>query len=170
MKKTWYSVISALMEYVVLIAPTAGYAIYCYEDTLKYSMSQSSKGVFWSLISVSILAAILFKIFKKRYERYVAGYVQQKTDLETRPEDELLIKKVAEKADIIDNLDYIVAAIPVMILLTVLAAFQSAIEQLMIILEIMIVSLVAKSGLHCGTVAMKKHAMLKKIEEKGNDK
>lgn len=169
MKKTWYSVISALMEYVVLIAPTAGYAIYCYEDTLQYSMSQSSKGVFWSLIIVAILAAILFKIFKTKYERYVAGYVQQKTDLETRPGDELLIKKVAEKSNIIDNLDYIVAAIPVMILLTVLAAFQSAIQQLMIILEIIIVSLIAKSGVHCATVAMKKHAMLKKID-KGDNK
>lgn len=170
MKKNWKSILCELTEYLALIAPTMGYSIYVYVETLQKSMSSTSKGAFWTLISAAIVVAVVFRVFKKRYERFVQGYVQQKTDLETRPGDELLIKKVAEKADIIDNLDYIVAAIPVMILLTVLAAFQSAIEQLMIILEIMIVSLVAKTGLHCVTVAMKKHAMLKKIEEKGNDK
>lgn len=166
MKRNWKSILCAISEYTVLIAPTAGYSIYCYHDTLQYTMSAESKGMFWSLIGAALILSVLFKIFRKKYDRYVAGYVQQKTDLETRPEDERLINKVAEKESIIENIDYLVAAIPVAILLTVLAAFQSAISQLMIILELLIGSLMAKIGLHSLTVYFEKSGMLKAIKPK----
>ena len=109
MKHNAKSLILIISEYLVLIAPTTGYAIYCYQDTLQYTMTATSKGRFWSLVAVAILASVLFGIFRKKYDRYVQGYVQQKTDLETNPTNELLIKRVAHKKKIIDNLDYVVA-------------------------------------------------------------
>ena len=116
MKHNAKSLILIITEYLVLIAPTTGYAIYCYQDTLQYTMTATSKGSFWSLVAVAILASVLFGIFRKKYDRYVQGYVQQKTDLETNPTNELLIKRVANKKKIIDNLDYVVALFPVLIL------------------------------------------------------
>lgn len=168
MKKNVSSIIATLLEYLVLIAPTTGYAIYCYVDTLQYTMTPTSKGTFWTIIGFAILAAVIFGIFKKKYDRYVAGYVQQKTDLETHPNEELLIKKVAEKKVIIENIDFIVAAIPVAIALTVLKAFQGAIEQLMVLLEVVLMSLAGKVCLHILSVSLAKKGMLDGIG--GEDK
>lgn len=168
MKKNVSSIIATLLEYLVLIAPTAGYAIYCYVDTLQYTMTATSKGTFWTIIGFAILAAVIFGIFKKKYDRYVAGYVQQKTDLETHPNEELLIKKVAEKKVIIENIDFIVAAIPVAIALTVLKAFQGAIEQLMVLLEVVLMSLAGKVCLHVVAIELAKKGMLDGIG--GEDK
>ena len=94
------------------------------------------------------------------------GYVQQKTDLETNPANELLIKKVAEKKAIIENVDYIVILIPVLIAMTVVAAFQTAIEQLLVLLSIVAGSLVAKVGLHLVCIRVQKKYMLKAIADK----
>ena len=160
MKKNVSSIITQLLEYLVLIAPTAGYAIYCYTDTLQYTMTPTSKGTFWAIIGLCILAGVIFGIFKKKYDRYVAGYIQQKTDLETNPTNELLIKKVAEKKIVIENLDYLVAAIPVAIAVTVLRAFQGAIEQLLVLLEIVLMSLAGKVCLHILSVNLAKKGML----------
>ena len=166
MKHDIKTILSTLMEYIVLIAPTTGYAIYCYEDTLQYTMTAKSKGCFWALIAVSILCGVIFGIFRKRYDRYVQGYVQQKTDLETDPNNELLIKRVAEKKSIIENIDYLVALVPVLIAITVVAAFQTAIEQLLILLCVVAGSLILKVVLHRVTIAMQKSAMLRKANSK----
>jgi len=168
MKHNVKSIVSLVVEYVVLIAPTAGYAIYCYYDTLQYTMSAQSKGSFWTLVALAVLAAVLFGIFRKRYDRYVQGYVQQKTDLETNPDNELLIKKVAEKKGVIENVDYVVALFPVLIALTVVSAFQQAVDQLMILLTTVSASLIGKIGLHTLTIAIQKRVMLNKV--KGGDK
>lgn len=169
MKHNAKSLILIISEYLVLIAPTAGYAIYCYQDTLQYTMTATSKGSFWSLVAVAILASVLFGIFRKKYDRYVQGYVQQKTDLETNPTNELLIKRVAHKKKIIDNLDYVVALFPVLILMSVIGAFQQAIEQLLILLSVVAGSLVGKISLHLLTIFVEEHDMLKKIEKDGDE-
>lgn len=152
-----------IMEYLILIAPTAGYSIYCYQDTLQYTMSNESKGAFWSLISLAILVSVVFAIFKKQYNRYVDGYVYQKNKLEVEPENKLLVKKVAEKKVVIDNIDYLVAVIPLAILLTIISAFSQSIDQLTLIVEIVIASILGKVGLHNITVH------LQKIGLKGNN-
>ena len=163
MKKNVSSIIATLLEYLVLIAPTAGYSIYCYVDTLQYTMTPTSKGTFWTVIGFAILAAVIYGIFKKKYDRYVQGYVQQKTDLETNPTNELLIKKVAEKKIIIENLDYVVAAIPVAIAITVVKAFQGAIDQLLVLLEIVLMSLAGKVCMHILSVELAKKGMIGNI-------
>lgn len=169
MKHNAKSLILIISEYLVLIAPTTGYAIYCYQDTLQYTMTATSKGSFWSLVAVAILASVLFGIFRKKYDRYVQGYVQQKTDLETNPTNELLIKRVANKKKIIDNLDYVVALFPVLILMSVIGAFQQAIEQLLILLSVVAGSLIGKISLHLLTIFVEEHDMLKKIEKDGDE-
>ena len=169
MKHNAKSLILIISEYLVLIAPTTGYAIYCYQDTLQYTMTATSKGSFWSLVAVAILASVLFGIFRKKYDRYVQGYVQQKTDLETNPTNELLIKRVAHKKKIIDNIDYVVALFPVLILMSVIGAFQQAIEQLLILLSVVAASLIGKISLHLLTIFVEEHDMLKKIEKDGDE-
>lgn len=169
MKHNVLSVFTTIAEWVFLIAPTAGYAIYCYRDTLQYTMSATSKGCFWSLIAIAVLAMVLYGIFRKRYDRYVQGFVQQKTDLETKPDDELLVKKVAEKKSIIENVDYVAALFPVLIALTVLYAFQTAIEQLVVLLIVVAGSLAAKICLHTLTIAVQKKAMLPKKNKEADE-
>lgn len=165
MKNNGKSILLTVIEWLVLIAPTAGYAIYCYEDTLQYTMSAQSKGCFWTLIAVAILAAVIFQIFRKRYDRFVQGFVQQKTDLETNPGNELLVKAVARKAELVDNLDYCVAVIPILILCTVLYAFQTAVEQLITLLLVVAGSIIAKIGVHSLKLRVQRQDMLKKIKE-----
>ena len=165
MKRNGKSIFLTLMEWLVLIAPTAGYAIYCYEDTLQYTMTARSKGCFWTLIAVAILAAVIFQIFRKRYDRFVQGYIQQKTDLETNPENELLVKAVARKAKVVDNLDFFVILIPILILCTVLYAFQTAIEQLIALLMIVAGSLLGKMGIHLISLSVQRHDMLRRIDK-----
>ena len=160
MKKNVSSIITQVLEYLVLIAPTTGYAIYCYVDTLQYTMTATSKGTFWTIIGLVILAGVLFGIFKKKYDRYVSSYVQQKTDLETHPNEELLIKKVAEKKIIIENLDFVVAAIPIALAITVLKAFEGAVEQLLVLLEVVLMSLAGKVCMHILSVSLAKKGML----------
>lgn len=168
MKHNYKSIICEIMEYIVLIAPTAGYSIYCYADTLQYTMSEKSKGMFWTLISLVCLLAVLYSLFKKKYKRYVDGYVQQKTDLEVHPDNELLIKKVAEKSTIIENIDLVMTVIPLLLVITVLTAFQNAIEQLLMIFEILAGSIMAKVCLHCLTIHFEKVGMFNKLGGKGN--
>ena len=169
MKKNWKSILCEITEYLALIAPTMGYSIYVYVETLEKSMSSTSKGAFWTLISASIVVAVIFRVFKKRYERFVQGYVQQKTDLETKPNDELLIKKVAEKSTIIENVDYLICVIPLLIFIVILSAFAQAIEQLILILEIMACSLVAKVGLHALTLHLERGGMLNSIAKRDGE-
>ena len=143
MKNNAKSILLTIMEWLVLIMPTSGYAIYCYEHTLQYTMTSQSKGCFWTLITVAVLATVIFQIFRKKYDRFVQGYIQQKTDLETNPDNELLIKAVARKAELVDNLDYIVILIPILLLCTVLYAFQTAVEQLITLLTVVSGSVIA---------------------------
>lgn len=164
MKKNAKSIILTAFEWLILIAPTSGYAIYCYVKTLQYSMTAQSKGCFWTLIAVAILAAVVFQVFRRKYDRFVQGYVQQKTDLETNPDNELLVKAVAKKAKVVDNLDFFVILIPILILCTVLYAFQTAIEQLITLLMIVAGSLLAKIGLHSIKLSVQKRDMLSKKE------
>lgn len=165
MKNNAKSILLTLMEWIVLIAPTSGYAIYCYEDTLQYTMTAQSKGCFWTLIAVAILVAVIFQIFRKRYDRFVQGYIQQKTDLETNPDNELLVKAVSRKAEIVDNLDYVVMLIPILILSTVLYAFQTAVEQLITLLLVVSGSLIGKIGLHAIKLSVQRHDMLRRIDK-----
>lgn len=114
---------------------------------------------------------VIFSIFKKKYDRYVQGYVQQKTDLETNPNNELLIKQVAKKGSIIDNVDWLIPVFPLTIALCVVHAFSGAIEQLETLLMIIIGSLLGKVGLHTAVLGVSKQGMLNKIElTKGGDK
>lgn len=165
MKHNPKSIVTMVMEYLVLIAPTAGYSIYCYYDTLQYTMSSTSKGSFWTLIALAILAGVIFGIFRKRYDRYIQGYVQQKTDLETNPDNELLIKRVAKKKEVIESVDYVVALFPILILLSVISAFQQAIDQLMILLMTVAGSIIGKISLHFVTIGLEKNDMLKRIKD-----
>ena len=165
MKNNAKSILLTLMEWLVLIAPTSGYAIYCYEDTLQYTMTSQSKGCFWTLIAVAILAAVIFQIFRKKFDRFVQGYIQQKTDLETNPDNELLIKAVARKAELVDNLDYVVILIPILLLCTVLYAFQTAVEQLITLLTVVSGSVIAKKGLHAIRLNVQRRDMLRRIDK-----
>lgn len=165
MKNNAKSILLTLFEWLILIAPTAGYAIYCYEDTLQYTMTAQSKGCFWTLIAVAILAAVIFQIFRKKYDRFVQSYVQQKTDLETNPDNELLIKAVARKAKVVDNLDFFIILIPILILCTILYAFQTAIEQLITLLMVVAGSIVAKIGVHTIKLSVQRGDMIKKIDK-----
>lgn len=165
MKKNVKSILLTIMEWIVLIAPTSGYAIYCYEDTLQYTMTAQSKGCFWTLIAVAVLAAVIFQIFRKKYDRFVQGYIQQKTDLETNPDNELLIKAVARKAEFVDNLDYVVTLIPTLILSTVLYAFQTAVEQLITLLMVVSGSIIAKISLHTVNLAVQRSDMLRRMDK-----
>ncbi len=165
MKNNAKSILLTIMEWLVLIAPTSGYAIYCYEDTLQYTMTAQSKGCFWTLIAVAILAAVIFQIFRKKYDRFVQGYIQQKTDLETNPDNKLLIKAVARKAELVDNLDYVVILIPILLLCTVLYAFQTAVEQLITLLTVVSCSIIAKIGLHAIRLNVQRQDMLRRIDK-----
>ncbi len=165
MKNNAKSILLTLMEWIVLIAPTSGYAIYCYEDTLQYTMTAQSKGCFWTLIAVAILAAVIFQIFRKKYDRFVQGYIQQKTDLETNPDNKLLIKAVARKAELVDNLDYVVILIPILLLCTALYAFQTAVEQLITLLTVVSCSIIAKIGLHAIRLNVQRQDMLRRIDK-----
>lgn len=164
MKNNAKSILLTLIEWLVLIAPISGYAIYCYEDTLQYTMTTQSKGCFWTLIAVAILAAVIFQIFSKKYDRFVQGYVQQKTDLETNPDNELLIKAVSRKAEIVDNLDYVVTLLPLLIVCTVLYAFQTAIEQLITLLLVVAGSLIGKISIHAIRLCVQRNDMLRRID------
>lgn len=165
MKNNTKSIILTLFEWLVLIAPTSGYAIYCYQDTLQYTMTAQSKGCFWTLIAVAVLAAVIFQIFRKKYDRFVQSYIQQKTDLETNPDNELLVKAVERKAKVVDNLDFFVILVPILILCTVLYAFQSAVEQLITLLMVIAGSLIAKIGVHFIKLSVQKRDMLNKAKE-----
>ena len=81
----------------------------------------------------------------------------------------MLIKRVAHKKKIIDNLDYVVALFPVLILMSVIGAFQQAIEQLLILLSVVAGSLIGKISLHLLTIFVEEHDMLKKIEKDGDE-
>lgn len=165
MKNNAKSILLTLLEWVLLIAPTAGYSIYCYTDTLQYTMTAQSKGCFWSLVAVAVLAAVIFQIFRKKYDRFIQSFVQQKTDLETNPDNELLVKAVARKSKIADNLDYVVALIPLLILCTVLYAFQTAVDQLITLLLVVLGSLMAKIGVHTVKLSVQRRDMLNKIKK-----
>lgn len=165
MRNNAKSIMLTLLEWVLLIAPTAGYSIYCYTDTLQYTMTAQSKGCFWSLIAVAVLAAVIFQIFRRKYDIFIQSFVQQKTDLETNPDNELLVKAVARKSKIADNLDYVVALIPLLILCTVLYAFQTAVDQLITLLLVVSGSLMAKIGVHTVRLSVQRRDMLNKIKE-----
>lgn len=165
MKNNTKSILLTLMEWLVLIAPTSGYAIYCYEDTLQYTMTSQSKGCFWTLIAVASIATVIFQLFRKKYDRFVQGYIQQKTDLETNPDNELLIKAVARKAELVDNLDYVVILIPILLLCTVLYAFQTAVEQLITLLTVVSGSVIAKIGLHAIRLNVQRRDMLRRLDK-----
>ena len=165
MRNNAKSILLTLLEWVVLIAPTSGYAIYCYEDTLQYTMTAQSKGCFWALIAVAVLAAVIFQIFRRKYDRFIQSYVRQKTDLETNPDNELLVKAVARKSQIVDNVDFFVVLIPILILCTVLYAFQTAVGQLITLLMVISGSLLAKIGVHSIRLNVQKRDMLNRIKE-----
>lgn len=169
MKKNAPAIVLMVFEYIVAIAPIVGYSIYTYVDTLQYTMTPASKGSFWSIIACCIMLFVLFSIFKKKYDRYVQGFVQQKTDLETNPENELLIKQVTKKATIIENIDWLIPVLPLTIALCVVHAFSGAIEQLETLLMIVIGSLVGKVGLHCAGLQVSKNNMLGKLNKKDGE-
>ena len=145
------------MEYIVLIAPTAGYAIYSYTDTLQYTMSANSKGFFWTLIS---------GIFKSRYDEYLKGYYQHKADLKVADNpSELLVKTVAKEEKVVSNITYIPIMFYLLMALAVLSAFRDAIEKLELIIEIIAASVFGKVCLHCLTTHLREVATIKKDGE-----
>lgn len=159
MKRNPKTIMLAIMEYIVLIAPTAGYAIYSYTDTLQYTMSANSKGFFWTLISLAILCAIIYGIFKGQYDEYLKGYYQHKADLKvTEHPSELLVKTVAKEEKVVSNIRYIPIVFYLLMALAVLSAFQNAIEKLELIIEIIAASVFGKMCLHCVTTHLREVA------------
>jgi hypothetical protein len=120
MKWNAKAVFSAVLEYIVLLAPPIGYSIYSYVSTLQYTLTEGQVASFWATFGVAIVGivvvAIGYKRFKVLYGRYTSAYVQQKTDLETRPNDQVLIEKVSAKAKVIESMDYIVVGMPLLII------------------------------------------------------
>lgn len=165
MKHNVKSIISMISEWIILIAPTTGYAIYSYADTLQYSMTATSKGGFWTIISLALLLLVLLKVFKKKYAEFKQGYVQLKTDLKVQKNNEALIHEVAKERVVVDNLDYIDIIIPLLIALAFVIAFKQAVEQLQLIIEILIGSIVGKICMHNVTLALQKSGMLKQEED-----
>lgn len=166
MKKNLTPAVAWLVELLVLIGPTAGYSIYCYVDTLQYTMTPTSKGTFWTVISLTILAAIIFRIFKTKYERYQEEYVVMKADLRNHPNNPTGVQNVARAKTIIENLDYLVAAFPIAIAVTVLKAFEGAIDNLIIILEIAGMSLAGKIATHALFIEFQKKQTLGELAAK----
>lgn len=167
MKKNVSSILIEVLEWLVMIVPMGGYSAYIYNETLQYTMSPTSKGTFWSLIGLSILAAILFRVFKQKYKDYRFGYVKQKTELETEENNIAKINAVARKEKVIENLEFVIMLIPIAIIITVLKAFQSAIDQLIVLLEIILMSIAGKIVLHTIHIETEKQAMLKKADKGG---
>ena len=166
MKRNPKTIMSAIMEYIVLIAPTAGYAIYSYTDTLQYTMCANSKGFFWTLISLAILCAIIYGIFKSRYDEYLKGYYQHKADLKVADNpSELLVKTVAKEEKVVSNITYIPIMFYLLMALAVLSAFRDAIEKLELIIEIIAASVFGKMCLHCLTTHLREVATIKKDGE-----
>ena len=58
--------------------------------------------------------------------------------------------------------------IPLLLVITVLTAFQNAIEQLLMIFEILAGSIMAKVCLHCLTIHFEKVGMYSKLGGNGN--
>ena len=166
MKRNPKTIMSAIMEYIVLIAPTAGYAIYSYTDTLQYTMSANSKGFFWTLISLAILCAIIYGIFKSKYDEYLKGYYLHNADLKVSDNpSELLVKTVAKEEKVVSNITYIPIMFYLLMALAVLSAFRDAIEKLERIIEIIAASVFGKMCLHCLTVHLREVATIKKDGE-----
>ena len=166
MKRNPKTIMSAIMEYIVLIAPTAGYAIYSYTDTLQYTMSANSKGFFWTLISLAILCAIIYGIFKSKYDEYLKGYYQHKADLKVADNpSELLVKTVAKEEKVVSNIRFIPIMFYLLMALAGLSAFKDAIEKLELIIEIIAGSVFGKMCLHCLTTHLREVATIKKDGE-----
>lgn len=77
----------------------------------------------------------------------------------------MLIKAVARKAELVDNLDYVVILIPILLLCTVLYAFQTAVEQLITLLTVVSGSVIAKIGLHAIRLNVQRRDMLRRIDK-----
>lgn len=173
MKWNGKAVFSAVMEYVVLVCPPIGYALFAYITTLQTVLTESQKGSFWALFGLAIATLVVALIAQKRaktlYDRFTAAYVQQKADLEIHPENELLIKKVEEKAKIVESLDYIAIGMPLLIVTLVLYIFRSAITEVIGILGMCCVSLFGKAGLHSLTLKLKADGMRKNIPKAGDE-
>ena len=166
MKRNPKTIMSAIMEYIVLIAPTAGYAIYSYTDTLQYTMSANSKGFFWTLISLAILCAIIYGIFKSKYDEYLKGYYQHKADLKVADNpSELLVKTVAKEEKVVSNITYRPIRFYLLRAFAVFSTVRDAIEKLELIIEIIAASVFGKMCLHCLTVHLREVATIKKDGE-----
>ena len=86
--------------------------------------------------------------------------MQQKADLEARPEDEHLIDLVEKKSKTIETMDFVMAGL---LIGGMLYAFQNAITELINIFIITGLSFLAKAGIHTGTVHVKAKGMKDKI-------
>lgn len=69
----------------------------------------------------------------------------------------------------IHGAEYVVALFPILILLSVISAFQQAIDQLMILLMTVAGSIIGKISLHFVTIGLEKSEMLKRAKD-GEDK
>ena len=166
MKRNPKTLMSALMESVVLIAPTAGPALHPYTAPLQYTMSANSMCFLWTLISLAILCAIIYCRFKSKYDEYLKGYYQHKADLKVADNpSELLVKTVAKEEMVVSNITYIPIMFYLLMALAVLSACGDAIEKLERIIEIIAASVFGKMCLHCLTVHLREVATIKKDGE-----
>ena len=170
MKWNAKAVFTAVLEYITLLAPPIGYSIYAYVSTLQYTLTEGQVASFWATFGIAVASIIIVfighKRFKTLYDRYTQSYVQQKTDLETRPNDEVLIEKVASKAKVVESLDYVAIGIPLLIVTLLLYILQSAIGEVIGILTMTTCGILGKAGIHTVTVYLKAANMKKSIEVK----
>lgn len=167
MKWNSRAIMLSICEYIAWLCPPVAYCIYSYVSTLQYVLDKKAVVSFWvsfSCILVGVIfGATLFKRVKAAYARYVAAFVQQKADLEARPDDERLIDLVEKKSKTIETMDFVMAGLPLLLIGGMLYAFQNAITELINIFIITGLSFLAKAGIHIGTVHVKAKGMKDKI-------
>ena len=167
MKWNSRAIMLSICEYVAWLCPPVAYCIYSYVSTLQYVLDKKAVVSFWvsfSCILVGVIFGVtLFKRVKAAYDRYVAAFVQQKADLEARPDDERLIDLVEKKSKTIETMDFVMAGLPLLLIGGMLYAFQNAITELINIFIITGLSFLAKAGIHIGTVHIKAKGMKDKI-------
>lgn len=154
---------SAVLEYVILLVPSIGYSVYSYVATMQSVLTETQKGTFWATfsltISIIIIVAISHSRFKTIYCRYTQAYVQQKADLEINPTNEMLIEKVAQKAKIIETLDWVAVAFGMLITVILLYTLRGVIDEAISILGMVTLSIFGKIGLHNVTIYLKANGM-----------
>lgn len=174
MKHNWKSILSMFLEYVALLGPAAGYCGYAYATTLTYKLSEGQVAGFWAVFGIAIVAVFIvsltYKRIKQKFSEYRQKYIQQCADLEEEPGNEKLIKLVAQKSKIIESIDYVMLAFPIIIWTLLLYLLQNAIVEVIGILATMSIGLLGKAAVHTLTVHEKEKGAIAKAQINGEVK